>query len=394
MSWELKRLSDCCISIADGDHQAPPKADSGIPFVTISNINTTNQFDFTDTMFVPQEYYDRLDTKRKAQKGDVLYSVVGSFGVPVYMRETIPFVFQRHIAILRPNDTILPQFLYYTMLSRDFYMMADAAALGAAQRTISLTALRNMKIAVPPMNVQERIVDILSSYDDLIANNQKQIKLLEEAAQRLYKEWFVDLRFPGHETTSITDDIPDGWTVQSMNDVAEYINGYAFKPTDWGTVGKPIIKIKEMGSGVTADTPRNTGEDIPEKYNVTAGDILFSWSATLSAMIWDEEDGLLNQHLFKVIPGEGISREFVLQSILKTLDEFSNLTTGSTMKHIQRGKLKEVKVNVPPTELMEQYRNISEPIREQILNVKRQIILLREARDRLLPKLMNGEIEV
>lgn len=394
MSWEIKKLSECCVSIADGDHQAPPKADSGIPFVTISNINSTNQFDFTNTMFVPQAYYDGLDSKRKAQKGDVLYSVVGSFGIPVYMRETVPFVFQRHIAILRPNDAILPQFLYYTMLSRDFYMMADAAALGAAQRTVSLTALRNMKIAVPPMNVQQKIVDILSSYDDLIENNQKQIKLLEEAAQRLYKEWFVDLRFPGHETTPITDGIPTGWTVQSMNDIAEYINGYAFKPTDWGTVGKPIIKIKEMGSGVTADTPRNTGENIPEKYNVTAGDILFSWSATLSAMIWDEEDGLLNQHLFKVIPGGGISREFVLQSILKTLDEFSNLTTGSTMKHIQRGKLKEVKVNVPPTELMEQYRNISEPIREQILNVKRQMILLREARDRLLPKLMNGEIEV
>ena len=394
MSWEIKKLSECCASIADGDHQAPPKADSGIPFVTISNINSTNQFDFTNTMFVPQAYYDGLDSKRRAQKGDVLYSVVGSFGIPVYMRETVPFVFQRHIAILRPNDAILPQFLYYTMLSRDFYMMADAAALGAAQRTVSLTALRNMKIAVPPMDVQKKIVDILSAYDDLIANNQKQIKLLEEAAQRLYKEWFVDLRFPSHETTPITDGIPEGWTVQSMNDIAEYINGYAFKPTDWGTVGKPIIKIKEMGSGVTTDTPRNTGEDIPEKYNVTAGDILFSWSATLSAMIWDEEDGLLNQHLFKVIPGEGISREFVLQSILKTLDEFSNLTTGSTMKHIQRGKLKEVKVNVPPTELMEQYRNISEPIRERILNVKQQTILLREARDRLLPKLMNGEIEV
>ena len=394
MSWEIKKLSECCASIADGDHQAPPKADSGIPFVTISNINSTNQFDFTNTMFVPQAYYDGLDSKRKAQKGDVLYSVVGSFGIPVYMRETVPFVFQRHIAILRPNDAILPQFLYYTMLSRDFYMMADAAALGAAQRTVSLTALRNMKIAVPPMDVQKKIVDILSAYDDLIENTQKQIKLLEEAAQRLYTEWFVDLRFPGHETTPITDGIPEGWQVKSMNDIAEYINGYAFKPTDWGTVGKPIIKIKEMGSGITMDTPRNTGEDIPEKYNVTAGDILFSWSATLSAMIWDEEDGLLNQHLFKVIPVEGISREFVLQSILRTLDEFSNLTTGSTMKHIQRGKLKEVKVNVPTAKLMEQYRSIGEPIREQILNVKRQMILLREARDRLLPKLMNGEIEV
>ena len=265
---------------------------------------------------------------------------------------------------------------------------------GAAQDNLSWEKLSTILFPAPPIEVQKRIADMLSAYDDLIENNQKQIKLLEEAAQRLYKEWFVDLRFPGHETTPITDGIPEGWQVKSMNDIAEYINGYAFKPTDWGTVGKPIIKIKEMGSGITMDTPRNTGEDIPEKYNVTAGDILFSWSATLSAMIWDEEDGLLNQHLFKVIPVEGISREFVLQSILRTLDEFSNLTTGSTMKHIQRGKLKEVKVNVPTAKLMEQYRSIGEPIREQILNVKRQMILLREARDRLLPKLMNGEIEV
>lgn len=222
MSWEVKKLSDCCVSIADGDHQAPPKADFGIPFVTISDINVYNQFDFTDTMFVPREYYDRLDNKRKAQKGDVLYSVVGSFGIPVYMKETVPFVFQRHIAILRPNDTILPQFLYYTMLSRDFYMMADAAALGAAQRTVSLTALRNIRISVPPMDAQKKIVDTLSAYDTLIENNQKQIKLLEEAAQRLYKEWFVDLRFPGHENTKITDGIPEGWTRCALGDLIDF----------------------------------------------------------------------------------------------------------------------------------------------------------------------------
>lgn len=222
MRWENKKLSDCCISIADGDHQPPPKADSGIPFVTIANISATNQFDFSNTMFVPQEYYNRLDSKRKAQKDDILYSVVGSFGIPVYMRETIPFVFQRHIAILRPNESILPEFLYYTMLSRDFYMMADAAALGAAQRTISLTALRNMKIAVPLMDIQKKIADILSAYDDLIENNQKQIKLLEEAAQRLYKEWFVDLRFPGHETTPIVDGIPEGWSMCTAGNVIEF----------------------------------------------------------------------------------------------------------------------------------------------------------------------------
>ena len=221
MKWETIKLSDCCVSIADGDHQPPPKSEQGVPFVTIANINSYNEFDFSDTMFVPQEYYDRLDGKRKAQIGDVLYSVVGSFGIPVLIKDTTPFVFQRHIAILRPDTSlVLPEFLYYTMLSRDFYSKADAVALGAAQRTISLTSLRNIIIDIPSIDYQKKIVSILSSYDHLISNNQKQIKLLEEAAQRLYKEWFIDLRFPGHETTPIVNGIPEGWTYGELGDIA------------------------------------------------------------------------------------------------------------------------------------------------------------------------------
>ena len=198
--WKKVKLSECCLSIADGDHQPPPKAEQGIPFVTISNITSSNQFDFSNTLYVPQDYYDRLDEKRKAREGDVLYSVVGSFGIPVFMKENKEFVFQRHIAILRPDsDAIIPQFLFYTMLTRDFYAKADAAALGAAQRTVSLTSLRNIEISIPEKKAQLKIVEILSAFDNLIENNQKQIKLLEESAQRLYKEWFVDLCFPGHE---------------------------------------------------------------------------------------------------------------------------------------------------------------------------------------------------
>ena len=231
-------------------------------------------------------------------------------------------------------------------------------------------------------------------YDDLIENNQKQIKLLEEAAQRLYKEWFVDLRFPGYENTPINDGVPQGWRKSAINDIAEYINGYAFKPSDWGENGKPIIKIKEMGDGVTKDTPRNLGTEIPEKYHIYAGDILFFWSATLSAMIWDGEDGLLNQHLFRVVPFDNFSREYVLQSILYTLSEFQNLTTGATMKHIQRGKLKEVFVNTPDKNTMSKYEVLAEPIRQKILSLKKQNLNLTEARDRLLPKLMSGEIDL
>ncbi len=224
MKWDKVRLLDLCHSISDGDHQAPPKSETGIPFVTIANI-VSNQFDFSNTMFVPEGYYDRLDSKRKPQKGDILYSVVGSFGIPVLIKDNRKFVFQRHIAILRPNEDVVDsRYVYYSMLSRDFFCRADAAAIGAAQRTISLSSLRNLSIDLPPLPIQRRIADILSAYDDLIENNRRQIKLLEEAAQRLYKEWFVDLHFPGHEHTKIVDGVPEGWMSVSISDVCLKMN--------------------------------------------------------------------------------------------------------------------------------------------------------------------------
>lgn len=257
MSFEKIKLKDVCISIYDGDHQAPPKVNKGVPFVTISNITNTNQFDFSNTMFVPQEYYDSLDSKRKAKEGDILYSVVGSFGIPVYIKTDTQFVFQRHIAILRPNrDKIVPEFLYYTMLNRDFYMKADAVAIGAAQRTISLTALRNMEIKIPYIETQNKIAKVLSAYDDMIANNQKQIKLLEEAAQRLYKEWFVDLRFPGYEDVKIVDGVPEGWKKDRADSFFNITIGKTPPRAEkqWfvkGDTGVPWLSISDMGnSGV------------------------------------------------------------------------------------------------------------------------------------------------
>ena len=380
MSWEEKKLSDCCTSIADGDHQAPPKADSGIPFVTISNINANNQFDFTNTMFVPQAYYDSLDNKRKAQNGDVLYSVVGSFGIPVYIKETVPFVFQRHIAILRPNDTILPQFLYYTMLSRDFYMMADAAALGAAQRTISLTALRNMKISVPPMDVQEKIVGVLSAYDNLIENSQKQIKLLEEAAQRLYKEWFVDLRFPGHETTPIVDGVPEGWNQLALEQIA------------------PILTGKKDANFSTEDGryPFFTCAQAP----LRAPSYSFDCNAVILA-----GNGDFNVKLYRG-KFEAYQRTYVLSpecteylyllyhAVNNSMAKLAQGASGSTIKFLTKGMIASIPVYTPEVKNLEKFNTLSEAIQKQIEVLKKSIANATEARNRLLPKLMSGEIEV
>ena len=402
MSWEVKKLSDCCASIADGDHQAPPKSDSGVPFVTISNINTSNQFDFTDTMFVRQEYYDRLDSKRKAQKGDVLYSVVGTFGIPVYMKETVPFVFQRHIAILRPNDTILPQFLYYTMLSRDFYMMADAAALGAAQRTISLTALRNMKISVPPMDVQEKIVGVLSAYDTLIENNQKQIKLLEEAAQRLYKEWFIDLRFPGHETTPIVDGVPEGWRKGKISDFVPTSSGGTPSRThsEYYSDGTNLwVKTQELNDGFIFDTEEKITDDAIRNSSakiIPQGSILMAmYGATIGKIGIAATELTCNQACCVFNLSKIKNATSYLYCWLKDNREFFiSQGKGAAQPNLSQAMIKNFDVLIPTADILTTFSQVTDTLLELSAKLHLQNRGLIESRDRLLPKLMSGEIEV
>jgi type I restriction enzyme S subunit len=401
VKWEIKKLADCCVSITDGDHQPPPKAQKGIPFVTISNITTANQFDFTNTMYVSEEYYNHLDSKRKPQRGDILYSVVGSFGIPVYIKETIPFVFQRHIAVLRPNHTILPQFLYYTMLNRDFYLMADAAAIGAAQRTVSLSALRNMKIAVPPINIQEKIVYLLSAYDNLIENNQKQIKLLEEAAQRLYKEWFVDLRFPGYETTPVVDGVPEGWELCRVGDVIEFnpkvpLNKERLKesvPMSALSTTSMVLDVDEFTT-----TFSNSGSKFQNDDTLLARitPCLENGKTAFVAGI-ESDEGAVGSTEFIVMRSKGINPYMVY--LLARNDSFRqsaiNSMTGSDgRQRAQADKLKVLPYLKPTDQIMMLFARYVELMFIQIQKKNEQNVRLRQARDRLLPKLMSGEVEV
>lgn len=161
-------LSLCCESIADGDHQAPQKTENGIPFITISDVSATNQIDFSKTKFVSHSYYDGLNRKRKAQANDILYTVVGSFGIPVHIDNDRKFTFQRHIAILRPNPKIaMSKYIYHALRGSSVVKQAHSVATGAAQKTITLAALNKIQIAVPPMAEQARIVTILDKFDAL-----------------------------------------------------------------------------------------------------------------------------------------------------------------------------------------------------------------------------------
>ena len=387
-------LNDICELIVDCPHSTAYDEGTGYPLVRTPNIGR-GRIIYSGMHRVCEEVYNKRNARAIPQTNDLIFAREATAGNVALIQEGEKVCLGQRTVLIRPNANLVnPAFLTYHLLAPEQQYKLLSTANGATVAHVNMPTIRNLKLSLPPLATQHRIATILSRYDSLIENYQKQIKLLEEAAQRLYKEWFVDLHFPGHETTKIVDGVPEGWEKKPISQLGEYLNGFAFKPSDWQDSGKPIIKIKEMGNGVSNDTPRNNGERVPVKYLVKAGDLLFSWSATLMVIVWSGEEGWLNQHLFKVTPAKGIGREFLLQSISNTIEVFQNLTTGSTMKHIQRNKLDQVFINVPDEEIMTSYNYLAERMRNQILHFSSQIRLLTEARDRLLPKLISGEIEI
>lgn len=284
------------------------------------------------------------------------------------------------------------RFAYYLLSGLDFSVFNS----GGAVPTLNRNVLNAFVVSIPSLQIQQKIADILSAYDDLIENNLKRIELLEEQAQLIYDEWFVRMKFPNHKNTAIDSEtgLHKGWKEVKLSETAVFLNGYAFKPKDLGEKGFPVIKIKEMKSGLAEDTPRNSGESLDDKYFVETGDILFSWSATLEVIIWKYQRGLVNQHLFKVTPNPDYSKYYVYLSTKNSLKIFDTLTTGATMKHIKRKELDFIKLNKPPKELMNKFDELLRPIFDSILNLSKQNQHLQEAKDILLPRLMIGMIEV
>jgi type I restriction enzyme S subunit len=305
---------------------------------------------------------------------------------------------QKALHRIRPKAGLDHGLLYYSFRNIGLQKGFDQYFTGATIKHLPGEKLAKVEVPIPPLPIQRRIAGILSAYDDLIENSQRRIKILEEMARRLYREWFVYFRFPGHEDCRFVEsplgEIPEGWEVKAFSELAQYLNGYAFKPGDWGSSGKPIIKIRELKSGVSFDTPRNDGSEISGKFHVIDGDILFSWSADLDAYLWSGGEGLLNQHLFNVLPIEGYTRCFCFHALKEVMPRFRALSLGATMHHIKRSALDQVFAAVPPAELRQRLDELVEPIHREIIVLAKYVSNLRRTRDLLLPRLLSGQIDV
>ena len=305
------------------------------------------------------------------------------------------------MALIRPNENkVNRKFLYYFFFS-EFWraIIAENTITGSTVDRIPIAKFPDFIILLPAMEAQERIASILSSYDELIENNQKQIKLLEEAAQRLYKEWFVDLRFPGHDDVEVVDGLPAGWEVNPINVIAKFHSGYAFKSSDFNKEGiYKIITIKNVldGSfdGDKTDKIIVIPDKLPKHCVLSDGDILLSLTGNVGRVcLVYGENYLLNQRVAKIESSYPAYIYLLLRS-REMFNEMNNLSNGAAQQNLSPIKTSNIKVVIPDEKILELFENLLSPVIKNIIQLNKHNVVLKEARDRLLPKVMNGEVEV
>lgn len=301
-----------------------------------------------------------------------------------------------------------PYYLYYWLRLQKKYLFKIANA--TTTPILKKSDFENIEIDFPKLNIQNNIVKLLRTIDSKIANNNALSKEFEAMAKTIYDYWFLQFEFPDEDgkpyksnggkmvwNDQLKQEIPEGWEVANLYRIAKFINGIAcqkYRPLD-NKHKLPVIKITEMHDGFTTNT-EFVRDSISEDHIINNGDILFSWSASLETMIWNNGKGGLNQHIFKVVPKDQFSSHYVYQTLSSYIINFKRMAEArkTTMGHITKDHLKQSRIAIPPIELIEKFENIVKSFYDEITNVDEESQKLKSLRDLLLPMLMNGQVTI
>lgn len=333
------------------------------------------------------------------------------------IRVPFPATFNQDIKAVEAFDGVNNRFLYYCLVAHKPTLLEKVESAGHGTGRLPTDQLEMLPIPDVEDDVSVAIAEILSNIDDKIELLRDMNRSLEEIARAVFRAWVVDFEpirakaagatvfrgmpqelfetLPNSFEPSGTGEIPTGWTVKPLDEIADFLNGLAMQKhrpgegEDW----LPVIKISELRKGITENTER-ASESIPHKYKVFDGDFIFSWSGSLLAKFWTAGDGALNQHLFKVT-SETHPIWFVSGWIWHHLDEFQRIAAGkaTTMGHIQRGHLSAASVVVPSDDQLLAMTQILSPLIERLIRNDLEARNLASLRDTLLPKLISGELE-
>jgi len=409
----------------DGNHgEIHPKASDfvahGVPFIMASDLKD-GRVDIRDCAFITSEQAASL-RKGFARAGDVLLSHKATLGRTAlvgsseheYLVLTPQVTYYRVLDPARLNN----RYLKYYFDSGPFQQtLAAWAGAGSTRAYIGITAQRKLPVALPPIQVQNAIAGMVGALDDRITLLRETNATLEAIAQALFKSWFIDFDpvrakqagrapegmddataalFPDSFEDSELGEVPRGWSVQSLDSIATYLNGLALQkfPPESEEEFLPVIKIAQLRAGNTAGADRASARLKPE-YIVRDGDVLFSWSGSLEVAVWCGGDGALNQHLFKVTSST-VPKWLYYLATRHHLPAFREIAAhkATTMGHIQRKHLTEAKIALPPPDALGSLGLVIGPILERRVQAALHARELTTLRDTLLPRLISGQLRL
>ena len=405
MKWEKVKLGDIA-TFSNGINFNKTAYAKGIKLIGVSNFGDRFYPDYSQLQEVKKDIVRLEDCLRN---GDIVFvrsngnkELVGRCMLVKNPTERVTYSGFCIRARLNDTDRYDPVYFTYYFKSKAFRRAVSGTAVGANIQNLSQARLSNHECRIPSIEVQHRIADILSVYDDLIENNQKQIKLLEEAAQRLYKEWFVDLRFPGHENTKIVDGVPEGWNECTVESFGTVITGKT-PPTsnkEYYTNGKvPFVTIPDMHNVVyplkTEKRLTIEGAQTQKNKYIPPNSVMISCIGTVGLVSIATEVCQTNQQINSIILNNEDDLYFFYESMLRMKDLLDGLgSNGATMTNINKSKLEKLIIISPSKDIVKQYNDVCKPLFESALNLSRKNVYLKNMREALLPKLMSGEVEV
>lgn len=386
MSYKKTTIGAHCSVTSSKRFHASERTKEGVPFYCSKEIiQKVKGEDVTECDYISEDAYKSVKEKYGVpQVGDLLITTRGTYGVPYIYKDYDKFYFaDGNLTWLKDFDDELDvEYLYYWINSYEGQKKIDAIAKGTAQKAVPIATLKQIEIEIPDISTQKKVVCILKAYDELIENNQKQIKLLEEATQRLYKEWFVDFRFPGYEGTEIVDGIPNGWGKELVGDIIGKLpRTKQIKATEYLSEGlTPVIdQSRDFVAGYTNENDAIVNVGVP-------------------VIVFGDHTRILKYIQFPFAKGaDGTQliisdRDNMPQSLLYLSLIAVDLSNYHYARHFKY--LKAESVLVPTQKIADEFDRLVSPMFNQVQKLRDKCNKLSQARDILLPRLMNGEIEV
>lgn len=415
--WQRAKIGDFCEVTSSKRTYAKDIVDHGVPFYRSKEVIElfNGQREFSNPLFITEERYEGIKKKFGVpQIGDVMITSRGTLGIPLVVKDSRPFYFaDGNLSWFKNLDGIDPFLLYYWLLSPSGKAQLQKCTIGSSQQAYTIVQLKEMEIQFPPFPTQRKIASILSAYDDLIENNTRRIAILEEMAQAIYREWFVNFRFPGHENVKLVQStlgmIPEGWSVTSLESITTKI-GSGATPTGgknaYKEIGVTLIRSMNVYDNNFLDDGLAFIDDQQaaqlDNVAVERNDILLNITGASVARCCMVRSDLLparvNQHVAIIRTDRTKSDPFYVLSAINSERHKKQLLSlaqgGATREALTKTTIQNFEILVPDKKTLRIFAGIAEATSEQRELLQRKNQNLRNTRDLLLPKLISGQLDV